>query len=191
MRELTKKALMNSVVNILAEKPLDKITIKDIVDECGVNRSTFYYYYEDIYALLEDIFKTEIDNIVERHKDYTTWQDGFIESAEFVLKNKKAVYHVYNSMGRDYLENYLFKITEDLMIKYVSEEAKDMAVSEDDIKFVALFYQYALKGFIMDWIKNNMKDDPRETVKKLAQTFDGSIKAALEKRVQPSKDHTI
>ncbi|MFR5791125.1 MAG: TetR/AcrR family transcriptional regulator, partial [[Clostridium] leptum] len=51
----TKKAIMDSFVKMLSQKSFDKITIKDIIEDCGLNRSTFYYYYEDIYALLEDV----------------------------------------------------------------------------------------------------------------------------------------
>ena len=59
MSQLTRKAIVQSFIKLLNEMPLDKITVKDIVDDCGVNRGTFYYYYQDVYALLEEIFATE------------------------------------------------------------------------------------------------------------------------------------
>ena len=54
---------MDSFVKMLSQKSFDKITIKDIIEDCGLNRSTFYYYYEDIYALLEDVLQTELERI--------------------------------------------------------------------------------------------------------------------------------
>ena len=51
--QLTKKAIMASFVRLVNKTPLDKITVKDIVEDCGVNRNTFYYYFQDIYALGE------------------------------------------------------------------------------------------------------------------------------------------
>lgn len=179
MPSYTKKAIRDSFVKILSEKPLDKISVKDIILDCELNRSTFYYYYEDIYALLEDVFQTEINKIAAKHQIYTSWQDGFIESAEFILKNKKAVYHIYNSIGRDKLERFLYKLTHDLMINFVHAEAKDLSVSESDINFIAYFYQFALSGFILEWIQNGMKEDPKEIILKLGTIFDGSIKNAL------------
>ncbi len=180
MPSYTKKAIMDSFIRILSEKPLDKISVKDIIEDCELNRSTFYYYYEDIYSLLEDLFKTEVDKITKKHQVYTSWQSGFIESADFVLKNKKAVYHIYNSIGRDHLEDFLYKVTSDLMINFVRKEAEGMPVSEKDIEFIASFFEYALVGFVLKWIQNGMKDDPRESVDRLAKIFDGSIKRALE-----------
>ena len=50
--ELTKKAINQAFLDILAEKPLEKITVRDITERCGINRNTFYYHYQDIPALL-------------------------------------------------------------------------------------------------------------------------------------------
>ena len=50
MAQFTRTAIVNSFIRLLNEKPLDKITVKDIVDDCGVNRNTFYYHFQDIYA---------------------------------------------------------------------------------------------------------------------------------------------
>ena len=59
MSELTKRAIQESFKKLLSNQPLDKITVKNITDDCGVNRNTFYYHYSDIYQLLEEIFLTE------------------------------------------------------------------------------------------------------------------------------------
>ena len=42
MAQFTQKAIVESLIKLLNERPLDKITIKDIVEECGINRNTFY-----------------------------------------------------------------------------------------------------------------------------------------------------
>ena len=51
MSELTKRALEQSLKNLLLQKPLNKITISDIADDCGINRMTFYYHFKDSRAL--------------------------------------------------------------------------------------------------------------------------------------------
>lgn len=62
--ELTRKAIMQSFLDILGDKPLDKITVSDITAKCGVNRNTFYYHYQDIPALLEEILSDKADEFV-------------------------------------------------------------------------------------------------------------------------------
>lgn len=66
MSELTKRAIQESFKKLLSNQPLDKITVKNITDDCGVNRNTFYYHYSDIYQLLEEIFLTEAQKSVEK-----------------------------------------------------------------------------------------------------------------------------
>ena len=53
MSNVTKRALEQSLKNLLLKKPLTKITIGDITEDCGINRMTFYYHFKDIYDLVE------------------------------------------------------------------------------------------------------------------------------------------
>ena len=53
MSQVTKRALEQSLKNLLLKKPLTKITINDIAQDCGINRMTFYYHFKDIYDLVE------------------------------------------------------------------------------------------------------------------------------------------
>ena len=55
----TKKLLADGLKELLEKKTLDKITVKELVATCGVNRQTFYYNFQDIYELLEWIFVEE------------------------------------------------------------------------------------------------------------------------------------
>ena len=53
MNQLTKDAIAKALTDLLQERPIEKITIKDITDCCGINRQTFYYHFSDIYDLME------------------------------------------------------------------------------------------------------------------------------------------
>lgn len=53
MSQITKRALEQSLKNLLREKPLSKITVTDITEDCGISRMTFYYHFKDIYDLVE------------------------------------------------------------------------------------------------------------------------------------------
>ena len=64
---LTKRAIKESFVNLLNERPLNKISVRDITDKCGINRNSFYYHYQDIPALMEEILTEQIDDIIEKY----------------------------------------------------------------------------------------------------------------------------
>ena len=56
MTSLTKDAIKQSFLKLLNKKPIDKITVKEIVEDCGINRNSFYYHFDDIPSLMEEIF---------------------------------------------------------------------------------------------------------------------------------------
>ena len=120
---LTKKAIRASFVKLLNDRPLDKISVKDVVEDCGVNRNTFYYHYQDIFSLLEDIFQMEAEAILDRTRQYSSWQEGVIQAAQFALQNKKAIYHVYNSTRKEQLESYFYRVAESVTEDYVRSQA--------------------------------------------------------------------
>ena len=64
----TKKLLADTLKKIMRSKPFSKITVSEIIQECGVNRKTFYYHFQDIYDLLKWVFDEEAIQVV-RHFD--------------------------------------------------------------------------------------------------------------------------
>ena len=80
MSQVTKRALEASLKNLLLKKPLSKITINDITEDCGINRMTFYYHFKDIYDLVEWSCAEDAKKALEGKKTYDTWQQGFLQS---------------------------------------------------------------------------------------------------------------
>ena len=181
LAQFTKKAIMDTFVRLLNQYSLDKITVKDIVDECGINRNTFYYYFQDIYAVIDEIFQLETQRILSKEKLYDSWEKGFMETSEFAFKNQRAIYHIYHSLSRDRLENYLYRVLDDLMVDFVYKEAEGLCVEEEDIRFIADFYKYALAGMVFKWLEDGMKENAMDFIQRLSSLFGGSIKMALTK----------
>ena len=181
MSDLTKRALEQSLKNLLLQKPLSKITISDIADDCGINRMTFYYHFKDIYDLIEWSCEEDARKALEGKKTYDTWQQGLLQIFEAVQENRAFILNVYRSISREQVENYLYKLTYQLLIGVVHEQAEGMSVREEDQDFIATVYKYAFVGLMLDWIKNDMKADPAVIVDRLAAVIHGNVAAALER----------
>ena len=180
MSQTTKRALEASLKNLLLQKPLDKITINDIAEDCGINRMTFYYHFKDIFDLVEWSCVEDATKALEGKKTYDTWQQGFLRIFEAVLANKPFILNVYHSVSREQVEIYLFKLTYDLLIGVVEEKAQGMAVRDEDKKFIADFYKYGFVGLMLDWIKNGMKEEPQTIIDRLSSLVHGNITSALD-----------
>ena len=82
MAQTTKRALEASLKKLLLKKPLNKITINDITEDCGVNRMTFYYHFKDIYDLVEWACLEDARRALDEKKTYDTWQQGLLQIFE-------------------------------------------------------------------------------------------------------------
>ena len=180
MSQITKRALAASLKNMLLKKPLNKITINDIAEDCGINRMTFYYHFKDIYDLVEWTCEEDAAKALEGKKTYDTWQQGFLNIFYAVLENKPFIMNVYRSVSREQVEIYLYRVTYDLLIDVVNERSANMSVSEDDKKFIADFYKFAFVGIMLEWIKNDMKADPKQIVDRISNLIHGDITRTLE-----------
>ena len=175
MSQTTKRALEASLKNLLLKKPLTKITINDIAEDCEINRMTFYYHFKDIYDLVEWSCIEDARKALEGKKTYDTWQQGFLQIFEAVLENKPFIMNVYHSVSREQIETYLFHLTHDLLYGVVQEKAKGTGISEADQSFIADFYKYSFTGVMLDWIKDGMKVDYHMIAEKMHRTMEGNV----------------
>lgn len=185
---LTKKLIRKVFIDMLNEKPLKEITVKEIVEKCEINRNTFYYHYADIYDLLSEIFQIELNIAIEGYNNSLSWEEGFLIATKFALENKKAVYHIYYSMQREELENFIYDIAGNVMKEYVEKESVGINSKESDKQLIAHFYQCALTQMVIHWISTKMKEEPEEIINRIGELFNGHIKESLKRS---EKDNII
>lgn len=181
MAQTTKRALAASLVKLLKERSLDSITIKDIVEDCEVNRQTFYYHFQDIYDLLYWIFQTEAERVIGQKKDTETWREGFLRTFRYVQENRAMILHIFRSGGRSHLDDYLYGMVRSLLLDVVEENCRGLNVPEEDKHFISEFYKYAFVGMMLEWIAHDMKGDPEVLVDKTARLMEGEFRRALER----------
>ncbi|MDA3733259.1 TetR-like C-terminal domain-containing protein [Niameybacter massiliensis] len=180
-QQYTRKVIRDAFVQMLNERPLNKITVKDIVTVCEINRNTFYYYYPDLYALLEELFQTEFQKVREEYNASLSWEESFLVATHFALQNKKAIYHVYNSLQKEELEKYLYNVAENVMSRYVEEMSRDIPAADSDKRLIVTFYQSALTEMLLHWIGSGMKEDPEKVIHRIGLLFDGNIALSLQR----------
>ncbi len=184
MSLVTKKALASSLKKLMQKTSLDKITVKDVVNDCGVNRQTFYYHFQDIYDLLGWIYRTEAVDGIADCKTYDTWPKGFLKIFQYVGENQEFCLNTFHSLGREHLERFLHEVTYDLLIGVVNEVAQGTDVSEKETSFIANFYTAAFIGLMTNWIQDGMKEDPAQIIDDLSKLIEGDIARAIAKYTQ-------
>lgn len=177
---LTKHALEASLKNLLLKKPVDKITISDLTNDCGITRMAFYYHFKDIYDLIEWACYEDASKALQGKKTYETWQEGLLQIFEAVMENKPFIMNVFHALSREQIENYLFRLTCDLIMNVVQECSADMNIRPEEQQFIAEFYKYSFVGVMLDWIKHGMKENYHEIVDAICTTMNGNIKNSIQ-----------
>lgn len=179
MAQFTKIAIKKTFIDLLNEKSFDKITVQEIVSRLGINRNTFYYYYEDKYDLIKKIFEEEAQKAIDEAHICQTWKESFANSAKFALENKKAIYHIYNSVNREDLEKYLYIVVKNLIVLFIDSYDTNKKISKTNKDYLVGFYKYAIVGFILDWISRGMTEDLMVFAGPFEKLFIENIKLVL------------
>lgn len=180
-KNYTKDLIKTEFINLLNKKPLHNITVTELAKECNIERKTFYYHYENLPELIKEIFEEELEKVIEEFNESLSWEECFILAAKFILDNKKAIKHMYESDYKLDLEKYVFSISGEIMNKYVSRVAKDTKAQEIDIKLIAYFYQCALSSALIQWVATDMKTDPKLITRRIGELMDGNILLSLKR----------
>ncbi len=184
MIRTTKQALAEALKQLLEKKTLDKITVSDLTDLCGVNRQTFYYHFKDIYDLLEWIYKEEFTrDVLQDNYDPHQWQIPYLAMFRQLQKNRVLVINLFHSSHRDLIERYVHQEAFRFIMGVLDiwEKDLDMPAAEEDKKFIAAFYQASFVDMVFEWIGRGMKDDPQQIVTRTAKLMEGSFADALRK----------
>lgn len=178
----TKSAMIASFEELLNERPLNKITVKDIVDRCGVNRNTFYYYFDGIPSLLEESVQRMADEIIQAHSKFGSPMDCITPFVQYCTDHKKAILHIYRSVQREVFFMYLDRTAMYIVSQYVEATTADLFITADhacEKKLLIKYYKCSLVGGLLDWLDAGMKYDLLAAAERLCVLLAGSAKQAF------------
>lgn len=168
MANFTKKAIKESFLKLLNDKPMNKITVRDIVEDCGINRNSFYYHYQDIPALLESIVEEAAGEIIARYPKINSIDECFEAAFSFAVKNRRAVYHVFHSVNRDIFDRELMRLCSYTVTTYLDTVLPELPVQGAARDRRVRFIQCEFFGLIIDWLNNGMRTEAIDDVRHIA-----------------------
>ncbi|MGY3724980.1 transcriptional regulator, TetR family [Granulicatella balaenopterae] len=176
-----KQIFTNTLLEMLKSKELNEITVTDIAQKCGVSRQAFYYYFDDIYDMVEWFFMEETDKALMAYTDIDTWQMGYIHLMEWAKKNQNIIMNTYQSVQREYVEVFMNRVLYQYIIQVVEHESKGLTVTDEQCAYIANFYTLAINAITLEWIRKNMHEPPVEVAEKVNFMIEGDFKKALLK----------
>lgn len=167
----TKTIITNAFWQLLEEKPYSKITVRDIVDRCQINRNTFYYHFHDIPDLLEYAIKQDSDAIIQNYIRSGSLQDCLSLLVQYTTRHHAAILHIYRSVQREVFQRELDRIASYMVAEYIDFITADAPPDPDDRLLVIRFYKCMLVGITLDWLDNHMSYDPVDSFIRFEKIF--------------------
>ncbi|MEG0072693.1 MAG: TetR/AcrR family transcriptional regulator C-terminal domain-containing protein [Raoultibacter sp.] len=175
---ITKMLLREGFIDLLEEKPVSKITVKELCEKVGVNRATFYAHYHDIYALYEEIERELAQNIM--HSLSTTLPRDLLsafsnEICAIVVENERSCQAIFGEYGDP---DFPLRVVETLRESSLSlwrDERPDL--SEVELNRFYTFMSNGCLAVIRSWVQNDMKESPEEIARFIEKTTSNGLAA--------------
>lgn len=178
-QEYIRRAIEASFFKLLEERPFEKITVKDIVDDCGVTRNTFYNYYEDTYDVVDGLLRREMVALVREEDTQTTIAEAIHCVARIALEHPRSCNHLFRSPKREELLHYFHKAVSVTVGHVVDRTIGDSPIDARDKQLIIDAYCHAVSGFFCDWVLRGMPEDPEAFLGRLDVLFADSMERAI------------
>ena len=182
----TKYALAAALKELMAQKPIDKISIHDLTERCGIRRQTFYYHFEDVYDLLRWMFQEEAVALLKQHEGTLLWQEGLLQLFHYIEDNHAVCLCALRSVGRDHLKRFFQADIYAIIHRAVEQIGTDVGaiqagVTQDDIALMTHIFVVAVAGVIESWLLGEIDRSPEQMVAFADQMFRDLIQGAQQR----------
>ena len=156
----TKQALAKGLKATLEHKSLDRVTVGDITTFCGLNRQTFYYHFEDKYALLNWIYYTELMLPLAEGAAPEDWPRRVARMLDRMREEGAFYRRALRGEGQRGFEALLTAMVRELAAGLL--EQADRPGETADKAFLASFFAYGVTGMVTAWVQDGMKEPPEQ-----------------------------
>ena len=161
--ETAKREICAALKNLMVQKPLNKITVAEIMASCGMARQHFYYHFEGIYDWM---FDQEAVALLREHEGVMLLQDGLLQLFHYLQENRAVCLCALHSISREHLKRFFQTDIHAIIqstIQRIVIELNDQA-SDNEVNLLTTFYVGALESMIEEWLLGEIQETPEELI---------------------------
>lgn len=166
MRKNTETMLCVAFMELLRKYPFPKITIQKIAEQCGVNRQTFYYYFDNVYDLMKKAFEYEL--IHESHMyDEPSWEAAMKRFLCWMKENRAIIKNILSNVESRYLRQAIYPV---ILKGMTNEYRPNRIVSAEEGEmgdFIRHFMVIGITQYVLEWAETDFKESVDEVIYKL------------------------
>ena len=176
----TKNRIYECALDLAGKRPLNKISIKDIISECKITRSTFYYHFHDIYDVYTSFVDMKMDEMLEQADNDA--EAAVFDFMEMAAGYKKVWLNLYNCIGHEKLSSFASDKLEQLIRMSISKEYDLASIPALDLEIICAFYSEAVFGIFIRWLiggRFDTSDELKYTLERIRALFDGQVELLI------------
>ena len=163
MSEITKRALATSLKKLLSQKELTKISIKDITDDCGIQRQTFYYHFDNIYDLMSKAFEYELVH-ESRIYEEVTWEYAINSFLQWMKENRVIIRNILANAELPYLKRAMYPlIAKSISCGSFTQESTQPAIKQQE-EFCINFLTIGITQYVLEWVESDFRESIEDIV---------------------------
>ena len=178
--EMTKKILIDAFCILLKKKPVEKISVREISDRAGYNRSTFYQYFQDVFDIrdsMENIILSQVKENFQKNISPDNFEETFLKAfTKIQTENEKFFDLLFNSRNQAHFFEKLFEEVSPIFM-----EKFNLPTNNLKSKFLAEIYLQTVLTAVKIWIKDERKISVEEFTKFLRDILTSGILMEIEK----------
>lgn len=187
MANSTAKTIKEVFISLLEERPLSQITVKDIVEKCGINRNSFYYNFPNLPALINEIIKEDAEAVIAKYPTVASIAECFDVLSEFASHQKRAILHIFRSVDREVFERNLIQLSEYFVTNYVNTTLAGENIKEEEKKTIITYYNSLCFGLVIGWLNSGMNNEYASEIRWILRLKNDGIKEFVSLMQQPAE----
>lgn len=165
----------------MKRKPLDKISISEIINDCGLNRKTFYYHFDDIYSLFTWTLKRESEAYLRRTESLM-WPEetiGFV--LDYVESNPYLKAYANDSRDKIHLQRFFFDDFSNILSNMIEAACyeQNVRVDENFKSFMVSFYAEAVAGTLTSYFRQKERPSREDMISNIMFIIDNSVESVI------------
>ena len=178
--ESAKREICSALKHLMTQKSLNKITVAEIMQSCGMARQHFYYHFEDIYDAVHWMFDQEAVALLREHEGVMLWQDGLLQLFQYLQENRAVCLCALRSLGREHLIQFFRDDLYAIIHRTVSDLARQTGISktEDETDLLVKFYISALSGMAENWLLGELDSTPEQLIRLVDEILQDHLRGA-------------
>ena len=167
MRQKTETMLCVAFMELLKKCPFSKITIQKLAGQCGVNRQTFYYHFDNIYDLMSKAFEYELVHESRMYEE-VSWEYAMSRFLQWMKDNRMIIRNILTNAEMPYLKRAIYPlIARSMSCGYFADDNVTF-VEEEREAFCVNFFTIGITQYVIEWMESDFKEPIEDIVTHLS-----------------------